>query len=189
MTRPALHRHDLVRPGVARRLAPPVSTRRAPSDMPGSAPPIAHRPRARRAGPFLATLALALAAASPQAAELVVRVTGLSAPLSQVGCSLFASDVGFPMDNAGARVQWLAADAQGVLCRFSGVSPGTYAVAVGHDLNGNRRVDTNFVGLPTEPWGVSNNVRPRLRAPRFEEATLQIPADIAEVVIDVRVAK
>ena len=52
---------------------------------------------------------------------------------------------------------------------------GTYAVAASHDANGNGRTDTNWVGIPTEAWGVSNNVRPRLRAPRFEEAAFELP--------------
>ena len=55
------------------------------------------------------------------AAELVVRITGLSEPLGQVGCSLFAGPAGFPMDNSGARQLWQAADAKSVTCRYSDV--------------------------------------------------------------------
>ena len=123
------------------------------------------------------------------AAELVVRISGLVEPLGQVGCSLFAGANGFPMDNAGARVMWLAADTKGVTCRFADVAEGSYAVSIGHDLNGNKRVDTNFIGLPTEQWGVSKNARPSLRAPRFDEAVFKVAADAREVVIDIKVAK
>jgi uncharacterized protein (DUF2141 family) len=140
----------------------------------------------------LVTLATGLAIALPttaRAAELLVRINGLSEPLGQVGCSLFKGPGGFPMDNAGARTLWQAADAKGVTCRYADVAEGTYAVSIGHDLNGNKRVDTNFIGLPTEQWGVSSNVRPRLRAPRFEEAAFKISADATEVVIEIEVAK
>jgi len=123
------------------------------------------------------------------AAEVVVRVSGLSEPLGQVGCSLFAGTAGFPMDNTSARNLWLPADARGVTCRFNDVPEGTYAVSVGHDLNGNKRVDTNFIGLPTEQWGVSNNARPPLRAPRFDEASFKVASDAKDVVIDIKVAK
>jgi uncharacterized protein (DUF2141 family) len=123
------------------------------------------------------------------AAELVIRVGGMVEPFGQVGCSLFADPEGFPMDNSKARSQWLSADAKGVSCRFTDVAAGRYAVSVGHDLNGNRRVDTNFVGMPTEQWGVSRNPRPTLRAPRFDEAVVEIAADATELVIDIKVAK
>jgi uncharacterized protein (DUF2141 family) len=123
------------------------------------------------------------------AAEVVVRVSGLGEPLGQVGCSLFVGAAGFPMDNTSARSLWLPADAKGVTCRFSDVAEGTYAVSIGHDLNGNKRVDTNFIGLPIEQWGVSNNARPTLRAPRFDEAAFKVAAEAKDVVIDIKVAK
>lgn len=34
---------------------------------------------------------------------------------------------------------------------------GRYAIAVYHDRNGNGRIDRNFLGLPTEDGGLSNN--------------------------------
>ena len=138
------------------------------------------------------TLLLALlvtAGSASSAAEVVVRVSGLSEPLGQVGCSLFAGTTGFPMDNTSARNLWLPAEAKGVTCRFNDVPEGTYAVSIGHDLNGNKRVDTNFIGLPTEQWGVSNNARPTLRAPRFDEASFKVAADAKDVVIDIKVAR
>lgn len=137
---------------------------------------------------LLASL-VALAASTSNAAEVVVRITGLSEPLGQVGCSLFAGPAGFPRDSSGARQMWQAADAKGVTCRFSDVPEGTYAVSIGHDVNGNKRVDTNFVGMPTEQWGASNNARPNMRSPRFDEAMFKVAADAKEVVIDIKVAK
>ena len=145
-------------------------------------------PHHRLPNRYLIALAMALPHAAG-AAELVVRVTGLSEPLGQVGCSLFSGPAGFPMDNSGARVAWLQADSKGVVCRYSNVPEGSYAVSIGHDLNANKRVDTNLFGMPTEQWGVSNNARPSLRAPRFDEAVFKIGADTKEVVIDIKVAK
>ncbi len=44
---------------------------------------------------------------------------------------------------------------------------GTYAFAVYQDLNKNKKLDVNLVGYPSEPFGFSNNVRPRFSAPSF----------------------
>lgn len=137
----------------------------------------------------LAAALLVLLTGAGSAAELVVRISGLAEPLGQVRCSLFADANGFPMNTSSARVIALAADAKGVTCRFADVAEGSYAVAIGHDLNGNKRVDTNFVGMPTEQWGVASNARPSLRAPRFDEAMFKVAADAMEVVIDIKVAK
>lgn len=137
-----------------------------------------------------AAFLLAAAAAMPShAADLLVRVSGLAEPLGQVGCTLFAGPAGFPMDSSAARVIWLPADAKGVVCRFNDLPEGRYAVSIGHDVNGNKKVDTNVFGIPTEQWGVSNNIRPSLRAPRFDEAAFSIPADAKELSLDIKVAK
>lgn len=149
---------------------------------------VPHAPNGAR----ITTLALVSALAAPgasAAAELVVKVSGMTERFGQIGCALFATDKGFPMDDAAARVLWVPSDVNGVTCRFTDVAEGTYAVSIAHDLNGNKKVDTNFVGLPTEAWGVSNNVRPTLRAPKFAEAAFKVPSDGNEIVIDVKVAK
>ncbi len=62
---------------------------------------------------------------------------------------------------------WLPVLALG---QFTNITTGNYAVSVAHDENTNKKVDTNFVGMPTEAWGVSNNIRPLMRAPRWHEA-------------------
>lgn len=121
------------------------------------------------------------------AAEVVARVTvtGPKSAAGMVGCSLYAAPKGFPMDPSAAQAQWHSAGNGVVTCRFSGVPDGTYALAVSHDLNGNKVVDTNFLGIPTEAWGVSNNARPKLRAPKFEEAAFRV-ADGRDVELDIR---
>lgn len=122
------------------------------------------------------------------ATEVVVRVSGIAASTGEIGCALFPAGAAFPMEVGGARQVWVKADVAGVACRFADVAAGTWAVSVSHDLNGNRKVDTNLLGIPTEAWGVSNNVRPMLRAPRFDEAAFKV-ADGQTVELDVKVVK
>jgi uncharacterized protein (DUF2141 family) len=55
-------------------------------------------------------------------------------------------------------------------CTFSGVKPGTYAVAVFHDLNDNGHLDTGFMGIPTEPVGASNDAHGSMGPPKFKDA-------------------
>lgn len=52
--------------------------------------------------------------------------------------------------------------------------PGAYAVSCFHDVNGNGRIDKNLMGVPTEPYGFSNNARPKFRAPTWEESRFEV---------------
>jgi uncharacterized protein (DUF2141 family) len=55
-------------------------------------------------------------------------------------------------------------------CVFEGLAPGAYAVAVVHDENGNGRLDKNFVGIPSEGYGVSNNRTYAMASPKWDES-------------------
>lgn len=44
-----------------------------------------------------------------------------------------------------------------------------YAVKAFHDVNGNKKLDTNFFGVPTEPYGFSNNARGTFGPPSLSE--------------------
>lgn len=120
-----------------------------------------------------------------QAVELRIIVSGLTTAEGEVGCALHRDAGTFPMDPNGLRNVWVVPGGDTAECRFPDVTPGDYAVAVSHDLNGNRITDTNFIGLPTEDWGVSNNVRPTMRAPRFEEAAFTVGDAVLTLTIEV----
>jgi len=147
-----------------------------------------------RSGPkhaIVAAIAALAVASTARAADVTVRVEGIEAPFGQIGCALFSKSAAsdFLMDNNAARVMWLGANLQGVTCRFAEIPAGTYAIGVSHDVNGNKKPDTNFLGIPIEQWGVSNNIRPKLRAPRFDEAAFQVSVDSNEIALDIKVAK
>ena len=60
---------------------------------------------------------------------------------------------------------------------FDGVPPGTYAIKMFQDANRNEKFDTNWLGLPSERYGFSNNVRPdwmHLSPPRFKSAKIEL---------------
>lgn len=57
------------------------------------------------------------------------------------------------------------------------LEPGEYAAQAMHDLNGNGELDTNLVGMPREPWGMSNGARGNFGPPRFEDARFVLEGD------------
>lgn len=60
---------------------------------------------------------------------------------------------------------------QGVtVVTLANVPPGRYAVFAYHDRNRNGKADRNFIGMPTEDVGFSNNALKRLAKPRFSDA-------------------
>ena len=57
---------------------------------------------------------------------------------------------------------------------FSNVVSGDYAVAVYQDSNNNGKFDRNFIGIPKEPYALSQNFHPKMSAPTFEECKISV---------------
>ena len=51
---------------------------------------------------------------------------------------------------------------------------GKYAIALFIDKNKNNKIDKNFLGIPKEQFGFSNNAMGKLSAPSFEEAMFEV---------------
>lgn len=60
---------------------------------------------------------------------------------------------------------------------FKDLEAGKYAIVVYHDENHNKICDKNFFGIPTEAYAFSNNMRPKLSAPSFEECAIKLQQD------------
>jgi uncharacterized protein (DUF2141 family) len=135
----------------------------------------------------LALLLIGAAQPSVPPASVTVRVVDTKHTDGSAGVALWTAAEGFPEEIEHAirtvYVPVVDGDASTV---FDELEPGRYAVTVFNDRNGNEEFDKNWVGMPTESWGVSNNARPRLRAPRFDEAVFDIPSGASTIEIEIR---
>lgn len=55
---------------------------------------------------------------------------------------------------------------------------GEYAVQVMHDRNGNGELDSNFVGMPTEPWAFSNNATGSMGPPSWDDVKFELKGSV-----------
>jgi uncharacterized protein (DUF2141 family) len=100
-------------------------------------------------------------------------------------CALYLGEKGFPMDSAQAS-QRVEATGEGATrsCVFSVTGAPVVAISVAHDENGNGTVDRNFLGIPKEGWASSNNVKPAMRAPSFDESKVAVSSAKSALSVD-----
>ncbi len=55
---------------------------------------------------------------------------------------------------------------------------GVYSVSVFQDLNDNGELDKNWFGIPTEPYGFSNNAKGSFGPPDFEDCSFEFEEDM-----------
>ncbi|MBB4079635.1 uncharacterized protein (DUF2141 family) [Lewinella aquimaris] len=131
--------------------------------------------------PFLVLLLLLLA--SPPGANktgtLVLRVDHIEEAVGSLWIGIYESEDDF-LDRDKARLVRHTVTTTG--CERVDIDKLTvgkrYAIAVFHDLNDNGELDTNFLGLPAEPWALSQSLRSWFRRPRFGEMSFVFDPDV-----------
>jgi uncharacterized protein (DUF2141 family) len=108
--------------------------------------------------------------ATTPAKDLQIVVTGLRNHSGKVTCTLWHSAQGFPRDDSHAQTISAPIEDRSATCSFPGLPAGEYAAVAYHDENNNGKFDTNWMGLPLEGYGFSNNVSISWRPPNFKEA-------------------
>lgn len=113
-----------------------------------------------------------------QAATLNIQLAGFKNNQGQVLIYLHNKAEFFPTKPDKAilskiiKIQNKAANTQ-----FDNIEPGVYALSIVHDENNNGELETNFIGIPKEGVGTSNNVRGRFGPPSFRDASFTFEND------------
>jgi len=136
-------------------------------------------------GKLVLSLGIVAFGASLLAGDVTIQVKGLKSSKGQVLAWCWVKAEGFPDKAEKAtfkQVVPISGNAATVV--FRNVPPGVCAFNIAHDENGNGKLDTNFIGIPKEGTGCTNDPRPKARAPRFDEAKVSVPASGANLTIN-----
>ena len=133
---------------------------------------------------FLISLAALAAATSAAAADLTVTFD-VAEPRGQVMVALYGSEAAYDGDKSTA-VSMVPAAGQPVSVTFKDLAPGRYAVKSFHDVNGDGKMGTNPLGMPTEPFGFSNNAPVRMGPPAWADAAFDVDAAGAQQTISLK---
>ena len=155
--------------------------------------------------PFLsfgAALALLLfSCASAEASNLWVTIRGVASSQGTLMVGLYDSEENFRIAITDAGKVGLLNDSSrlvGIALRaiagtqsvvFTNLKPGTYAVIAFHDANDNGKLDENWLGVPTEGYGFSNNAEGFMSAPSFKNVGVLVDNQDLSIVITLKYPK
>jgi len=60
------------------------------------------------------------------------------------------------------------------IIEFTNLEKREYAFSLFHDVNDNKKLDSNFLGIPKEPYGFSNNKKGSFGPPKFESTKFSL---------------
>ena len=134
---------------------------------------------------MFANLPAVVLAQSSSCPGIHINVLDIRNSTGTIACGLFESPAGFPNEylRHATRVIVTEIRVTQARCAFVGVPPGTYALAVIHDENRNGKLDTNWLGFPTEGYGFSSDAKAGLITPSFSSAKVRYDGGILELTI------
>jgi len=119
--------------------------------------------------------------------QLKIMIKGTKSSTGVINVGLYNTEADFSDREKIYQGQRIAANGAESLVIFTNLPAGEYAVAVYHDENANGKLDKNFVGIPKEAYGFSNDAHGVFGPPSFKDAKLVVEAGSSlETVINLK---
>lgn len=115
--------------------------------------------------------------------KLIVEVSGFQSSKGKAMIALSNSEAAYSGDQKNIREVRLDIDNGRVLWTVTDLPSGEYAIKIFHDENANGKLDSNFVGIPKEGIGFSNNARARMGPPSYTQVKFRIQNDVVKQTI------
>ncbi len=123
--------------------------------------------------PFLIALIITQFSFS-QNAQLEIEISGISEIKGNIQIAIFNDSAVFPEKGKAYRVEYFDVNAEVMQVAIDDLPYDDYGVVLFHDVNSDKECNLNFIGIPKESYGFSNNVKPVLKAPSFESAKINL---------------
>lgn len=121
--------------------------------------------------PLLVIISMQLAAQH----RLEITIKGIEKAEGSILVAVYNSEESFMKKHLLSGKQKAAANQVTIV--IENVKPGEYALTTFHDENDNNKLDTNFLGIPNEPYGFSNDAKGSFGPPSFEKARVKVDGD------------
>ncbi|MBO3700307.1 DUF2141 domain-containing protein [Roseivirga sp. E12] len=107
---------------------------------------------------------------------LQVKITGIKKVKGKIGLCLITDKNEFMSDCSYYREYEVTGITMEV--ELPNLEANQYAVTVYHDGNSNDKLDTNFLGIPKERYGFSNNPSTRFGPPSFKKCLFRLDSNM-----------
>jgi uncharacterized protein (DUF2141 family) len=125
---------------------------------------------------FLCSGILSATAQEEETVTLTIEISITKYNKGNILLALYNSEEDY-LDNDYRSASVVVTDKKAIIV-FKEIDKGTYAFSFFHDVNNNENLDTNFLGIPKEPYGFSNHQKGRFGPPKFEKAMFDIKNDL-----------
>lgn len=115
-------------------------------------------------------------ARAQDAASVTITFQGITQPTGEIRGQLFDSEAAYGGKGQAVASFALPVAGDSVSTTVTGLKPGRYAVRAFHDVDGDGKLGTNPFGIPTEPFGFSNDAKGAFGPAAWGDAAFDAPS-------------
>ena len=114
---------------------------------------------------------------------LTLTISKLKSPTAPVIVGIYGTENKFPNPKDQLKEYTFMPNGDILTVEITDQEYGVYAIALYQDVNSDGKINKNILGVPTEPYAFSNNVKPKLKAPSFKDCQFEYNEEKNEVSI------
>ena len=133
---------------------------------------------------YVSVLTVLMSFTSQKPVKLIIRASGFKSDNGKLQVQIFNREDGYPTKPEKAFRKYTGVIKSGnAEIVITDLPQGVYAISLLHDENDNKKADTNWLGMPKEGLGASNNAKGSFGPPEFDDAKFRIGGeDVVQVI-------
>ena len=106
--------------------------------------------------------------------DLKITVTNVKSQKGIVEIGLFNDQKSFLIKGKEYKTSSKVVTDDSVVFILTDLPKDDYAVSIYHDVNSDKECNMNFLGIPKEPYGFSQNFKPKFSKPTFDDCKIEL---------------
>jgi uncharacterized protein (DUF2141 family) len=123
---------------------------------------------------FILFMVLSSSSGSKAKYVLTIKLTNIQNLRGHIELGLYKDSNKFPKIGQHFKMVRLKPTEKELSYSFQNLEEGEYALCLYHDEDNNGVCNRNFIGIPTESYAFSNNIRPKWSEPVFEDCVMYL---------------
>jgi uncharacterized protein (DUF2141 family) len=118
--------------------------------------------------------------------KIIITINNCKSDKGKIYIALYNSKENFMKVSKAVAKEVLKIKDKKATVEFTNLPYGTYAFSYYHDENENTKMDSNFLGIPTEGYGFSNNATGTFGPPSFSASSFSLNSAVYNASVKVK---
>lgn len=110
--------------------------------------------------------------------KLTLNISEFKSLRGELVIGIYNDEGVFLKDNKAFKNYRITVDKSSETLIIDNLPPGEYAITMYHDENSDKKCNLNFLGIPKEAYGFSNNFKPKFSAPAYKDCKFVLKNDM-----------